>query len=312
MSKRTLFFSSPAYLSLRNNQLVWKIPEIEKDDTLTEEQKAAAERTFPIEDIGIIVLDNRRLTLTHGLMDALLASNCAIVTCDQRSMPVGLFLPLAAHSLQQERFAAQVGASLPLKKQLWQQTMRAKIGNQASALHLATQAETGCLRAWAREVRSGDPDNLEGRAAVYYWKNLFANHIGAFRRDRMGPPPNNLLNYAYAILRSCIARALTCHGLLPTLGIHHHNRYNAYCLADDVMEPYRPYADLIVRDIVTTTPEALDELTRATKAKLLSVVSVQVCIDGQNTELQTAALQTAASLAKCFLGETDKLSYPRL
>lgn len=230
MIKKTLYFGNPIYLSLRNAQLVLRIPDVDK----TEEY---VERTIPIEDIGIVVLDNRRITITTGAMEALLDNNCAVITCDSTNMPVGMMMPLSGNTIQNERFRDQLDASLPLKKQLWQQTVRQKILNQASLLHKSTGAVVKNMQAWANDVRSGDPDNYEARAASYYWRNLFPS-IPNFVRGREGEPPNNLLNYGYAILRACVARGLVGSGLLPTLGIHHHNRYNAYCLADDIMEPY--------------------------------------------------------------------------
>lgn len=249
MIKKTLCFSNPIYLSLRNAQLVLHLPEVESNDTLPETMKKEAERTIPIEDIGVVILDHRRITITSGVLEALLENNCAVITCDQKSMPVGLLLPLCGNTTQNERFRTQLDASLPLRKQLWQQTVKQKILNQEYVLRTNTDKETNCMRVWANDVRSGDPDNLEARAAAYYWKNLFKDYPD-FVRDREGTPPNNLLNYGYAILRAVIARSLVGSGLLPTLGIHHHNRYNAYCLADDIMEPYRPYVDELVLDII--------------------------------------------------------------
>ncbi|AKU69950.1 type II CRISPR-associated endonuclease Cas1 [Prevotella fusca JCM 17724] len=240
MIKKTLCFSNPIYLSLRNAQLVLHLPEVESNKTLPEAMKKEAERTIPIEDIGVVILDNRRITITSGVMEALLENNCAVITCNPKSMPIGLLLPLSGNTIQNERFRSQLEASLPLRKQLWQQTIKQKILNQEHTLRINTDKETNCMRVWSNDVRSGDPDNLEARAAAYYWKNLFTEYPN-FVRDREGIPPNNLLNYGYAILRAIIARALVGSGLLPTLGIHHHNRYNAYCLADDIMEPYRPY-----------------------------------------------------------------------
>lgn len=245
MIKKTLYFGNPVYLSLRNAQLVIKLPDVEKATTLPEALKKQAEVTKPIEDIGIVVLDNKQITITSGVLEALLENTCSVITCDSKSMPVGLMLPLYGNTTQNERFREQLDASLPLKKQLWQQTIQAKINNQASVLKCCMDEEVKCMRVWAADVRSGDPDNLEARAAAYYWKSLFAD-VDGFTRDREGVPPNNLLNYGYAILRAVVARGLVISGLLPTLGIHHHNRYNAYCLADDIMEPYRPYVDELV------------------------------------------------------------------
>lgn len=244
MIKKTLYFGNPAYLSLRNAQLVIKLPEVVKNNTLPEHFKQESEVTKPIEDIGVVILDNKQITITTGLLEALLENNTAVITCDEKSMPTGLMLPLYGNTTQSERFRHQIEASLPLKKQLWQQTIKAKIENQAATLKRCTGKEVQCMKVWASDVKSGDSENLEARAAAYYWKNLFP--IENFTRERNGIPPNNLLNYGYAILRAVVARNLVASGLLPTFGIHHHNRYNAYCLADDIMEPYRPFVDELV------------------------------------------------------------------
>lgn len=310
MIKKTLYFGNPAYLSLRNNQLVIKLPEVEKCDSLPDSFKKQAEVTKPIEDIGVVVLDNKQITITSGVMEALLENNCAVITCDSHSMPVGLMLPLYGNTTQNERFRHQLDASLPLKKQLWQQTIQAKILNQASVLQDCRSEEVRCMRVWAKDVRSGDPENLEGRAAAYYWKYLFGQHIAGFTRDRDGVPPNNLLNYGYAILRAIVARALVSSGLLPTLGIHHHNRYNAYCLADDIMEPYRPYVDELVYRLVKNKGLPTGELTRDWKAELLVIPTLDVIISGKRSPLMVAVGQTTASLYKCFGGELRKVVYP--
>ena len=223
MIKKTLYFGNPAYLSLRLKQLVIQLPEVEKNDTVSDSFKAMNERTIPIEDIGVVVLDNKRITITSGVMEALLENNCAIITCDSHSLPVGLMLPLVGNTLQNERFRDQIDISVPLRKQLWQQTIRQKILNQEHVLRIHTTVNSNCMKAWADNVRSGDPDNLEARAAAYYWKYIFPEYPD-FVRGREGEPPNNLLNYGYAILRAILARALVSSGLLPTLGIHHHNR----------------------------------------------------------------------------------------
>ena len=310
MIKRTLCFSNPIYLSLRNAQLVLHIPEVENNKTLPEAIKKEAERTIPIEDIGVVVLDNRRITITSGAMEALLENNCAVITYNQKSMPVGLLLPLCSNTTQNERFRSQLEASLPLRKQLWQQTIKQKILNQEHVLRINTAQETNCMRVWSNDVRSGDPDNLEARAAAYYWKNVFTTYPN-FVRDREGTPPNNLLNYGYAILRAIIARALVGSGLLPTLGIHHHNRYNAYCLADDIMEPYRPYVDQLVLDIIQCNLE-ISDITRDLKMQLLGIPMLDVVINGKRSPLMIAAQQTTASLAKCFAGECKRISYPEM
>lgn len=309
MIKRTLCFSNPAYLSLKNAQLVIKLPEVEKADVV-ELIKAEAVRTIPIEDIGVVVLDNRQITITQGVVETLLENNCAIITCDNAHLPVGLMLPLCGNTTQSERFRLQIDASLPLKKQLWQQTVQCKIRNQAAVLQNTRNAIVKNMLAWAGEVKSGDSDNLEGRAAAYYWRNLFPDILG-FTRDRNGLPPNNLLNYGYAILRAVVARALVGSGLLPTLGIHHHNRYNAYCLADDIMEPYRPYVDALVCRLVSDG-HITEELTTELKRELLQIPTLDVVINGKRSPLMVAVGQTTASLYRCFSGEQRKIAYPEM
>lgn len=312
MIKKTLYFGNPAYLSLRTGQMVIKLPEVERNNTLPETFKRQAEVTKPIEDIGVVVLDNKQITITQGLLGALLENNSAVITCDSKSMPVGLMLPLCGNSIQNERFRDQLEASVPLKKQLWQQTIKAKIENQAAVLSCCPGKEIGCMQAWANDVRSGDPDNLEGRAAAYYWKSLFADIEGLenFTRNRDGIHPNNLLNYGYAILRAVVARGLVSSGMLPTLGIHHHNRYNAYCLADDIMEPYRPYVDDIVFSIVREYGSDNLELTKEIKVRLLSIPTTEVIIGGKRSPLMVAVSQTTASLYRCFSGELRRITYP--
>ena len=309
MIKKTIYFGNPVYLSLKNAQLVIKLPEIAKDDSLSDCFRQQSQVTKPIEDIGVIVLDNKQITITSGALEALLENNCAIITCDSKSMPVGLMLPLYGNTTQNERFRQQLSASVPLMKQLWQQTIKAKINNQAALLDICTGEENKCMKIWASDVKSGDTDNLEARAAAYYWKRLFP--IEGFSRDRDGMPPNNLLNYGYAILRAVMARALVSSGLLPTLGIHHHNRYNAYCLADDIMEPYRPYVDQLVYSIIQTEPD-YQELNKGLKAQLLSIPTLDVIISGKRSPLMVAVSQTTASLYKCFSGELRRIAYPEI
>lgn len=310
MIKKTLCFSNPAYLSLRNSQMVVRLPEVEKNDTVPYSFKKDAERTIAIEDIGVVVIDNKQVTITSGLMEALLENNSALITCDSHSMPVGLMLPLCGNTLQSERFRDQIDASLPLKKQLWQQTVRMKIHNQRRTLEYLYGKPFNNILKWENDVKSGDPDNYEARTAVFYWKNVFAD-IPDFVRARDGEEPNNLLNYGYAILRAIIARALVSSGLLPTLGIFHHNRYNAYCLADDIMEPYRPYVDRQVLSIMESFDD-YSEITKEIKRELLQIPVIDVMIKGQKRPLMIAATQTTASLYKCFSGELRKIDYPEM
>lgn len=304
MIKRTLYFSNPVYLSKKNDQLVFAFP------CKSEKEKRAEEiNSVPIEDIGIVVLDNQQITITHGLLSSLIENNTAVVTCDFSHLPNGLFLALAGNTEQNEKFRAQIDASEPLKKQLWMQTVSAKISNQAAVLK-QSKININNMITWAKKVRSGDPDNYEGRAAAYYWKNFFPM-IPEFIRDRYGEPPNNLFNYGYAILRAITARSLTGSGLLPTLGIHHANKYNAYCLADDVMEPYRPYVDKIVYEIVANG-EDFYELTHSIKKQLLNIAVEEVVIDNERSPLMVSMQRTTASLVKCFKGEIRKILYPKL
>lgn len=296
MIKKTLCFSNPAYLSLRNQQLVIQL------------DKSDEKRTVPIEDIAYILLDHQQITITHAAIAALLENNAALITCDSRHLPVGLLLPLEGNTLQSERFQAQIEASLPLRKQLWQQTVECKIRNQAYLLKKLHNCEVRNMLAWASEVRSGDSTNLEGRAAAYYWSKMFPEQDD-FTRDREGVHPNAMLNYGYAVLRAIVARALVASGLLPTLGIHHHNRYNAYCLADDIMEPYRPFVDQLVAQLIQQYPDQ-KEITTEIKRQLLTIPTLEVIISGQRSPLMIATSQTTASLAKCYNGELRKITHP--
>ena len=310
MIKRTLYFGNPAYLSTKLAQLEIRLPEVENNDTLSETFKENAIKKVPIEDIGVVVLDHKRITITHGALAALLDNNVAVITCDEQRMPSGLMLPLSGNTTQSERFRHQIDASLPLKKQLWQQTIQYKILNQRAVLKSSRRLKCSNMEVWAKEVKSGDTENLEGRAAAYYWQNLFGE-IDGFRRNRDGVPPNNLLNYGYAILRAVVARALVGSGMIPTLGIHHHNRYNAYCLADDIMEPYRPYVDKLVVEMVDSGMD-ISKLTTDIKSKLLSIPILDVVINGKRNPLMIGVGITTSSLYKCYSGELRKIAYPTM
>ncbi len=308
MIKRTLCFTNPTYLSLKSQQLVIKLPEVETNASLPEGFKSEATKTIPIEDIGIVVLDNKRITITQGVMEALLENNAAVITCNESHLPIGMHLPLVGNTTQTERMRYQIEASLPLKKQLWQQTISAKIHNQAAVLKQMRGTEVRNMLKWASEVKSGDSENLEARAAVYYWQNAFPM-IENFTRSREGESPNNLLNYGYAILRAIVARALVSSGLLTTLGIHHRNKYNPFCLADDVMEPYRPYIDKLVMQLYDKYSNC-EELTKELKTELLSIPVLDVVINGKRSPLMIAVSTTTSSLQKCYAGELRKIIYP--
>lgn len=295
MIKRTLYFGNPVYLKTKDEQLVFEGPD-------TGETKQV-----PIEDIGVLIMDNQQITITQALIAKLLANNVALITCDSGHHPTGLLLNLDGNTLQSAKFTAQVEATVPLKKQLWQQTVSAKIANQAAVLEWLRVPVTN-MQNWSKEVKSGDSDNHEATAAAYYWKNIFPDFL-QFRRERYGPPPNNLLNYGYAIVRAVVARSLVASGLLPTLGIFHKNQYNAYCLADDVMEPYRPFVDRVVWDIVRMNGQYL-ELSPKMKQQLLNIPAMDVKIRGEKSPLMVAVQKTTASLAKCFEGNQRKIEYP--
>lgn len=295
MIKRTLYFGNPAYLRTESEQMVIQMTE-------TGETKG-----IPIEDIGLLILDHQQITITHGLVGKLLYYNAALITCNETHHPTGLMLNLDGNSLQSQKFKSQLESSVPLRKQLWQQTITAKILNQAALLK-QKKVESGYLMNLSKQVVSGDTSNCEAKAASYYWKRVFAE-VPDFRRDRYGLPPNNLLNYGYAILRAVVARSLVSSGLLPTMGIHHRNQYNAYCLADDIMEPYRPYVDKLVGEIIDPEEPAF-ELSPTIKKTLLTLPALDVIIDKQRSPLMNAVQRTTASLAKCFEGEARKILFP--
>lgn len=308
MIKRSLYFGNPAYLSYRLKQLVVKKPDAQGDmPDFGDSDAYSVVRTIPVEELGVVILDHQQITITQALMSALLDNNCAVITCDSKHLPVGLILPLVGNSIQNERFRSQLDASLPLRKQLWQQTVECKIRNQAAMLYYSTGEKHNNMSAWAASVKSGDTDNMEARAAAYYWKTLFPDDPG-FIRGQFESEPNNMFNYGYAILRAIVARALVGSGMLPTIGIHHHNRYNAYCLADDIMEPYRPFVDKVVFEILKQGYGS--ELDKTVKQKLLAIPTEEVMMDGRRRPLMVAVSQTTASLVKCFDGELRKLAYP--
>lgn len=296
MVKRTLFFGNPAYLSTKNEQLVVSFPEDVKLPI-----------TMPIEDLGYIVLEHPQITLTNGLITKLIDNKTAVITCDKQHLPNAILQPLTGHSEQTERYRHQLNASVPLKKNLWQQTISAKITNQAH--HLSARGkENKKMKRWADEVKSGDADNHEAVAAGHYFQSLFS-HVPNFSRNQKGVAPNGLLNYGYAILRAVTARALMSSGLLPSVGIFHSNKYNAFCLADDIMEPYRIYVDTLVYDI-THKHHSYEELTQELKTILLSVPAIDVVMEGKRSPLMVAMSRTTNSLYECYAGISRKILYP--
>lgn len=296
MIKRTLLITKDSSLRLRYGQLL--IEETGPDGSLL--------HTVPVEDIGFLLLEHASLNITHALLQALMDNNVAVISCDKRHLPYGLMLPLYQHHAFTERFHMQVKASQPLRKQLWQQTVRAKIRNQAMLLR-ANGKENALLNYLAGSVKSGDAENHEGRAAAYYWRELLDD--AEFVRRREGDMPNPLFNYAYAVLLAVIARALISSGLHPAFGIHHRNKYNPWCLASDIMEPYRPLVDRLVLRTMAMHPKA-EALNPEIKRQLLQVPAMDVWIDEQRSPLMIAAQRTTASLAACFEGSARKLLYP--
>ena len=302
MIKRTICIENACFLKFANQQMIVSFSHIKG-------MEDKPDKSVPIEDLGMLVLEHQQISLTHYLLEKLVAANVAVVTCNDTHHPTGLLLPLESNTLQSERFRWQIEATEPLKKQLWQQTVKAKISNQAAILK-KWEGKFIFLQNLAAGVKSGDADNSEAIAAAHYWQNLFPPAWN-FYRKRGGVPPNNLLNYGYAIVRAGMARALVGAGLLPTLGIFHRNRYNAYCLADDMMEPYRPYVDMVVRAMIDKT-SAVENLTPELKVELLKIPALDVLLDKDKSPLMVAMQRTAVSLARCYAGEQRKLLLPEM
>jgi len=295
MLKRTIYIGNPSYLKLKDNQL--KI-----EEPTTKEVKGSV----PIEDLGFLVLDHYQITLSHQLITALQQNNVAIISCDESHMPLGLMLPMNGHVEHSERLKHQINVSEPLRKQLWKQTVEAKIFQQKALLSKFGFVEEP-MQNYLTNVKSGDATNMEGIAAQYYWKQLFDN----FSRERDGDAPNNFLNFGYAILRSMVARALVSSGLNPTIGIFHRNKYNPYCLADDIMEPYRPYVDELVFEWVNK-PFRPTEMNKESKTHLLKIATKDVKMDGLNRPLLVALSSTTSSLYKCMIGEQRVIRFPEM
>lgn len=292
MIKQTLMFTSPVYLSLRDRQLV--ITFKDNKDTVTR----------PIEDIGFVIIENQEVSISVPALNELADNNVSVIFCDRKKMPQTMLMPLEGNTTQQESYKYQIEASAPTKKNIWKQLVESKIRNQALLLNKVGK-NGDVLKQYYMNVKSGDTDNREGAAAREYWGRLFDD---GFRRDREGLPPNNLLNYGYTILRAAVARALIGSGLYPAFGVFHRNRYNAFPLADDVMEPYRPFVDDIVYHLYYDG--AVSELDNQSKGTLLRVLFSDVKMGKVNRPLENALSLTTASLLKVYKGEADKLSLP--
>lgn len=295
MLKKTILLENKTSVSIKNLQLVVK----------TEFR----ESTIPAEDIGYLVIDHPQVFLSIPAMNLLVDNNAAIIVCGNNHLPNGMFLNLNSHHIQQEIFRNQMEATLPLKKQLWQQTIMEKIINQGKFLEKIT-GESNSLDFLASRVLSGDTSNMEGVAANIYWKSFFEYCDLRVKRERFGDFPNNFLNYGYAILRAAMARALSGSGLLNTLGIHHRNKYNAYALADDMMEPFRPLVDEKVFELMQTGDE--QDLTTSVKSEFLKILTQTVYFNEEKSPLMVALQKTASSLQQCFTGEKKKINFPKL
>lgn len=292
MIKKSILIESRSSITTKNLQLV-----IESE---------IRQSTIPVEDIGIIVLDNPEIYISLPAMNLLIENNASVIICAKNHLPNGMFLNLNSHHIQQEIFRNQINASVPLKKILWQQTIVEKIKNQGQMLQLVTKKKNH-FEYLASKVLSGDTSNMEGVAAQQYWKYFFEIN---FKRERFGDYPNNFLNYGYAILRAATARALSGSGLLCTLGIHHKSKYNAFALADDIMEPFRPLVDQKVIEIMQNYDE--QELNTKIKSELLQVLTTTVYFKEEKSPLMVALQKTASSLQQCFMGERKKIKYPKL
>lgn len=295
MLKRTIYIGNPAYLKYKDLQL-----------QIVEPNSNEIKGTVPVEDMAFLVLDHYQITLTHQLVVALESNNVAIISCNEQHLPNGLMLPIDGHVEHSERLKAQINVSEPLRKQLWKQTVENKISQQMLLLKkLHRNYEP--MADYLHQVTSGDATNMEGIAAQYYWKQLFDN----FKRERYGEAPNHLLNFGYSILRSIVARALVSSGLHPTIGIFHRNKYNAYCLADDIMEPYRPYVDEVVCELINESDNEVS-LTKEIKARILNIATKDVMILQKKRPMMVAISTTTSSLYKCYTGELRLIHYPLL
>ena len=296
MLYRSIYVGNPAHLKLKDKQL--KIT-----DPITQTIKGSV----PIEDLGLLMIDHYQITISHQLLQELMKNNVVVISCDDKHLPSGAMLPFNGNTQYSERVKVQIEVSEPLKKQLWKQTIESKIKNQAKVLeHLGKYADP--MYKYLKEVKSGDTTNMEGIAAQHYWKYLIDCD---FLRDRFGEYPNQFFNFAYGVLLSIVARALVDTGLLLVLGIFHRNKYNPYCLASDIMEPYRPIVDLLVMEWLATHSE-VEVLNKESKAHILQMATRDVQIEKNVHPLIVAVKNTASSLYKCYTGEKRLIAYPEL
>lgn len=291
--KKTIEISrEPAYLSVKLNQL-----QIRRGEETV--------GSFPCEDIGVLVVDHPQTTYSHGALASLAESDAALVVCGRDHLPIAVLLPLADHSQVVWRLYDQLQASQPIRKQIWKQLVQAKIIAQAAMLDPDAPARSKLIDL-ARSVRSGDPNNVEAQAARVYWANWLPDEI--FRRDQDGDGLNSLLNYGYAILRAALARAIVAAGMHPALGLKHKNRSNAFCLADDLIEPLRPLVDNQARELYR---QGVCQIDQEAKVALLQLLAQEVDSNGKRGPLMVALHQYVASLGRCLRGESRKIEVPR-
>ncbi|MGH7935817.1 MAG: type II CRISPR-associated endonuclease Cas1, partial [Chthoniobacterales bacterium] len=264
------------------------------------------ELTIPLEDIAVLIVSHPQVSFSHAVLSGLAVAGGIFVACNEKHLPVAMLLPLVTHSLQTERFAAQASVALPVKKRMWQDIVRAKIQAQGRLLEERIGSDCG-LGSFARRVRSGDTGNLEAQAARIYWQKLFSGN--GFRRDPDAGGVNACLNYGYAVLRAIVARAICGAGLHPSLGVHHHNRYDTFCLADDLMEPFRPIVDRAVTKL-GDLPGADFPLDRESKRALLECLVGRFSAGGESRTLFDWLSRSAASLAAAIEGRGDQLDLP--
>ncbi|AFR35685.1 type II CRISPR-associated endonuclease Cas1 [Riemerella anatipestifer] len=294
MLYRSIYIGNPAYLKLKDQQMKIICPETK-----------AEKGSISVEDLGLLMLDHFQITISHQLIQKLMGNNVVVISCDAHHLPHGIMLPLYGHSEYSERVKYQLEASEPLKKNLWKQVVESKINNQSEVLKRLGNYYEPMLE-YKEQVKSGDTTNMEGIAAQHYWKYLIAPD---FLRERFGDSPNQFFNFGYSVLRSIVARAIVETGLLPVLGIFHKNKYNPYCLADDLMEPYRPFVDFLVMEWLENYPES-EELTKDFKAFMLNIATLDVRIENKLRPLIVAVKTSVVSVYKCYTGEKRQLSVP--
>lgn len=297
MTKRIIYCESPSYIKLKDKQLY-----IEFKD------KSNPTSIIPVEDIGTLIIDNNQITITSALIQELQNNKVAFIICDNKHMPTGLMLPIDGNSIQHKRIELQAKMSQTLKNNLWKQIIIKKIKNQSVILdNLSIDSKR--LKTLSKSISSGDKTNREAHASIYYWKNIFKDYVEHFIRDTDGSSPNNFLNYGYTILRSIISKSIVSAGLSPTIGLFHKNQFNAFCLADDLMEPFRPFVDKIVYDIIKTN--GVNEfLTKEHRKTLLQVTLSEVISINEKTSITLATQNLVNSYVRFLKKEQDKLDFP--